>query len=269
MDSRLFTDHDKYHLHKILGFGCLIHYNLRLYYKLVHGTMYFGQNSMITYGTPLIHLGLSVSSFIFHVPKNRFESKVIIWKELQLHNIIFVSRSACMMLFSFTKLNYFYKLGILVGHHLLADYVSNKYINNDKTTTRDIPYSNKTIGYYLKKYYAISQTVALSSLLLNDNSSSDKTGLYENAFLIMYPIQLSAFLMTLVRKQIISNNLWHLFYGLSLSLPYFVNYLNPKIDNKFMLKTFLGLFYTISRFSGLNKYLGMFIVVYAYTCSIG
>ena len=40
-------------------------------------------------------------------------------------------------------------------------------------------------GHLLKKYYAASQLIATSALLLSDN------GLYENAFIIMYPIQKS------------------------------------------------------------------------------
>jgi hypothetical protein len=39
---------------------------------------------------------------------------------------------------------------------------------------------------------------------------------------VMFPIQLSTFLMTLVRKSIISNISWHIFYGLSLLSPFFI-----------------------------------------------
>ena len=157
--ERLKTEHDKYHLHKILGFGCLFHYNLRIYYKFMYGTMFFTPNSLITNITPFVHLGLSLTSFIFHVPKYRYDSKIIIWKELQLHNIIFVSRSASMMLFSLyvtntNKINYIYKLLIIMGHHLIADYVSAKFINNNKTTTRDITdYENKYYNFFIKKFY--------------------------------------------------------------------------------------------------------------------
>jgi len=269
--DRLTTEHDKYHLHKILGFGCLFHYNLRIYYKFMYGTMFFTPNSLITNITPFVHLGLSFSSFIFHVPKYRYDSKIIIWKELQLHNIIFVSRSASMMLFSLfitntSRINYIYKLLIIMGHHLLADYVSAKFINNNKTTTRDITdYENKYYNYIIKKFYAISQTFALSALLLNDNNITDHIGLYENSFLIMYPIQLSTFLMTLVRKQIISNNTWHLLYSMSLLYPYIFNFMNPTINDKYLLKISLGLLYSYSRIClRLNKYFCMTAITLNY-----
>lgn len=259
MENKLFTYHDRYYLHKLLGFVCLFHYNLRLYYKFMYGTMLFNRD----YITPLVHLSLSISSFIFHVPNYRYDSKIIIWKELQLHNIIFTSRSASIMLFSLFSDNNYYRLVIVAGHHLLADYVSNKYINDTKTTTRDIHYDDVYFSYYIKKYYAISQTFALMALLLNDNKVDNSDGLYENAFLIMYPIQLSAFLMTLVRKQIISNAYWHVFYGISLSFPYLINYINPVITNSYLIKIILGLTYTIMRLGfDVNKYIGMFGVVF-------
>jgi hypothetical protein len=202
---------DVMHMHKIMGFGCLAHYGVRFYWKFKYGSMFFGPNDI----SPLIHLGLSLSSFIFKVPIKRFLNKTIIWKELQLHNIIFTSRSIFIIYHSlyFTNNNiYFYltKLGIILSHHYLADIVSNKFINNDFTTTRYIrgDYGNHVI----KKFYAISQIIATTNLLLITNPDS--------SFTIMFPIQLSAFLMTLVRKGIISNNLWHIFYTSSLILPF-------------------------------------------------
>lgn len=150
-----------------------------------------------------------------------------------------------------------------MSHHLLADYVSSKYINNNKTTTRDIPdYDNKYYNYFIKKYYAICQTFALTALLLNDNDIQNNSGLYENAFLIMYPIQLSTFLMTLVRKQIISNNMWHIFYSMSLTYPYLFNFVNPTINSIYVLKISLGISYNVLRLGlKLNKYICMSSIV--------
>jgi hypothetical protein len=99
---------------------------------------------------------------------------------------------------------------------MMADIVSSVYQKDNKTSTRDIPYSNNTLlNYLLKKYYAFSQLVAVSNLMLTRG--------YENPFIIMFPIHLSTFLMTLVRKNIITNNQWHVFYALSLLVPYILN----------------------------------------------
>ena len=87
MSQLLFTHHDNYNLHKILGFLCLFHYFIRFYWLIMYGTMYLQYNSIYTWATPICHLFLSLSSFIFHVPKTRFDSKIIIWKEKKIIRI--------------------------------------------------------------------------------------------------------------------------------------------------------------------------------------
>lgn len=258
--NSLITDHDKYHLHKSLGFFCLFNYNLRLFYKIKYGEM-FSSNYYLLAATPIIHLSLSLSSFIFNVPLTRFNSKIIIWKELQLHNIIFTSRSATIMLYSLYSDNIYGRLAILLSHHLLADYVTVKYSNNNKTTTRDIPYDTnyKIVSYVIKKNYAINQLIATSSLLLSDN------GLYENAFMIMYPIQLSTFLSTLVRKNILTNNLWHFFYSISLALPLIVAQYAKNVNPNYLIKIKYTALFIISRlFLNVNKYACITGLVTAY-----
>jgi hypothetical protein len=251
--SKLFSHGDYLNIHKILGFGCLFNYFLRFYYKYNYGTMF------LDYYTPLFHLGLSLSSFIFKVPIIRLNTKTIIWKELQLHNIIFTSRSIFIiyhsLLFKSSKLFYLSKLGIIAGHHYLADLISNKYQNNYKTTTRNIPYNtdNELLIYLNKKFYAISQIIATTTLLTTTNA--------DNGFLIMFPIQLSTFLMTLVRKDIISNNSWHYLYSLSLLVPYLLN--TNMINTKNSEKIFINLFHIFMRlYLQSNKYMNMGLITY-------
>lgn len=239
MGQQLFTHHDRYHLHKVLGFGCLFNFFLRIYWLIANGSMYIyadGQPLLLSLLIPIAHLTLSLSSLIFQVPLTRLNSKIIIWKELQLHNMVFTSRSATIMIYSIvcirndidmsSKYYYLYlvgKLALVVLHHLLADYITAKYNTNEKTTTRDINWTNipDNVRRLVKQYYAICQILAINSLILTDN---DKTGsgVMEAAFLVMFPIQLSTFLMTLVRKSIITNIHWHIFYALSLVSPFFL-----------------------------------------------
>lgn len=284
MQQLLFTHHDKYHLHKSLGFLCLFHYFVRIFWLIKYGTMFFYYNSIYTLATPICHLLLSVSSFIFHVPKNRFDSKIIIWKELQLHNIVFTSRSAILMLYSvlfntYDKNNKNYILHLIarlfiVGvHHYAADIITNKYSINYKTTTRDINWENIPNSYkiYMKKYYAICQLLALNALLL---SECDKTGrcFLESAFIIMFPIQLSAFLMTLVRKGIISNIYWHVFYSISLMTPYLITINNMNIvetNYTINIKKILPIMFIFLRLKfNVNKYLLMISTVFIYLYSL-
>jgi hypothetical protein len=248
---------DVMHMHKIMGFGCLAHYGVRFYWKFKYGSMFFGPTDIY----PLLHLCLSLSSFFFKVPTMRLSSKAIIWKELQLHNIIFTSRSVMMMYHSmlFNELNFFYyfvRLAIIGFHHYLADAISDKYQNNDKTTTRDIPHNidNNIIIDANKKFYAISQIAATSTLLITANP--------DNGFIIMFPIQFSTFLMTLVRKGFISNNQWHLLYSLSLAFPYIVNHNMMSVNN---YKLYISILHIILRLIfRTNKFINFAMVTILY-----
>lgn len=255
----LITTHDFLNIHKIMGFGCLVHYGYRFSLKFLYNDMYLKPDIF-----PAIHLGLSLSSFIFKVPKYRYLSRTIIWKELQLHNIIFTSRSIFMIYHSFLFNNqdiykyYISRLFIIMSHHYLADIVTTKYQNNELTTTRDIKYDNgnKYLIKINKCFYAISQLIATTTLLLSTNR--------DNGFSIMFPIQLSAFLMTLVRKGLITNNQWHYIYSGSLLIPYLVN-INGIIKLNNIYIKYLSLLHIILRF-GLktNKYFNMIFITSAY-----
>jgi hypothetical protein len=291
MQQPLFTNHDKYHLHKILGFGCLFNFFIRIYWLAVYGSMYIYVDSQTSLIIPVAHLTLSLSSLIFHVPQTRLNSKIIIWKELQLHNMVFTSRSALIMLYSVlcirnqvyrnTEYYYLYQIGkfaLVVGHHLLADYITMKYNMNDKTTTRDINWENipENVKALMKQYYAVCQILAINALLLTENEPRG-SGAIESAFLIMFPIQLSTFLMTLVRKSIITNISWHIFYGASLLSPFLIilntvytineNEMNGYANNRNykneleVAKVYLPILYVILRLQyGMNKYYLMFHV---------
>ena len=263
MHQALFTNHDKFHIHKILGFGCLFNYFLRIYWLIVYGSMFIYTDYRSSLAIPITHLTLSLSSFIFQVPRVRLNSKIIIWKELQLHNIIFTSRSCIIMIYSLiyikSEYNYLYHLGkflIIIIHHLFADYITLKYNINDKTTTRDINWENipDKIKSIIKIYYAICQILAVNALLLTDNDNSG-SGIIESAFLVMFPIQLSTFLMTLVRKSIISNISWHIFYALSLLSPFLIVInANGKKELE-VIDIFLPTLYVIFRLQyNMNKY---------------
>jgi len=261
--SMLITNHDRFHLHKIVGTMCLLHYFIRLYFLVVFGTMFFDTNSPITWITPVFHLSLSVSSLIFHVPKIRFDSKVIIWKELQLHNIVFTSRSAVVYLYTLMSSSQQYqdigRFAIIIVHHLIADAITNKYMIKDKTTTRGIPWGENISPAFksiVKKYYAVCQVFALHALLFCEGNTQ-----LESAFLIMFPIQLSTFLMTLVRKNIISNNTWHMCYGMSLATPFLITWNNvPRNSQEINIKEVLTLGYVILRLQFfINKYVLLFV----------
>lgn len=87
-----------------------------------------------------------------------------------------------------------------------------------RTTTRDIPWDQGTPQWLqsgTKKYYAICQLLATTAVL-------GQTEVFEGAFAIMFPIHISTFLMTLVRKNIISGSQWHFWYAVSLSCVFLI-----------------------------------------------
>ena len=101
---KLATKEDPIHLHKILGVSCLLNYIYQFYHLFVYGSMYLKDNPY----TPLlmgIHAGLSLSSFIFHVPLNRHKGLPMIYKESRLH-VVFSLRSV------FCTLAFYYKLDL-------------------------------------------------------------------------------------------------------------------------------------------------------------
>ena len=108
--------------------------------------------------------------------------------------------------------------------------------------------------HHIKKYYAICQIFAINALILTENDN-DGSGVLESAFLIMFPIQLSTFLMTLVRKSRISNISWHIFYALSLLSPFLIT-INSNVKNQLeVAKIFLPILYIILRLEyNMNKY---------------
>jgi hypothetical protein len=76
----------------------------------------------------------------------------------------------------------------------------------------------------------------------------------------MFPIQLSTFLMTLVRKSIISNISWHICYGISLLFPFLIVINNSNEIKKIeVAKIYLPILYVIFRLQyNMNKYYLMF-----------
>jgi len=233
--ASLFTNHDFLNLHKILGFTCLAHYAARFYSLVVYGDMFFRHNSLLTWAAPAMHLVLSCSSFIFPVPKQRFGAKPIIWKELQIHNIIFTARSAAIFYYqllrpSFSNVeeasaeHYLTRLLLVLISHYAADRVTDKLQDRGRTTTRDMPWNEGTpewLKWIVKKYYAFCQVTAITALLCQRGSSTGQ-GILEGSFAIMLPIQLSTFLMTLVRKNIMDGSSWHFWYSLSLGSVYLI-----------------------------------------------
>jgi hypothetical protein len=213
----LFTQHEaRYgHIHKTLGLLALIHYIYRFYNFLAYGTMGFGTSSSWLY--ILSHAALSGTSLIFYIPSARSITSPMIWPEFRAHSIIFAYRSlVAMSLTELTISDPITRFVTVLGTLLLADGATKYFKMEGVTTMRDMPFPDwvsQTARTQLNYYYSVSQVLATMSILFSPSM--------ERAFIILFPIQIAAFLMTLVRKKIITPLQWHILYAFSL----FMNYL--------------------------------------------
>ena len=215
---RLVTREDRQfmHIHKTLGILVLGH----IFYRMCL-IVKFGDSGMAT--SPLtpfwmgIHALLHVSSFQFHLSEKRNRTYNIIWPEFRLHSMIFAYRSIIAVLLSWTG-NHGLRGPLVLGTMAAADMVT-KWCGQDNTM-RANPYPEGTNPKFIawhNKFYSISQFGATMLIMFR--------GL-DSAFLILLPIQTAPFLMTLVKKGILNQAEWHIWYTIAL----LVNVLHPIPD---------------------------------------
>lgn len=217
--SKLFTHEDSYNIHKILGICVLIHYSYRFYNLFFYGSMAFDYNNIIlTFGSIVLHLLLSFSSLIFKLPSIRLKSKPIMYQAFRLHNIIFATRSLISM-FIILVANYLQDSYILYAKIIIieltmyyADKVT-KAFSKQGSTIRDMPFPSY-IPMYIRHmwniWYSLAQFYGTIIILYSNR--------IDEAFLVLFPIQIASFFMTCVRKQILSSGGYHFLYSLSIIL---------------------------------------------------
>lgn len=208
--------------HKILGYSALLHFAFRYTQFLMNGNMGFG-SSPIDVWCIAMHMVLSLSSFLFPVRAHRIATNQIIWRELQLHNIVFTFRSCSVFVYCVCSKtpSPMGRFVLVMGSHLLADWVSSAYGKGH--TMRDMAWDGALIPVSAKPafdhFYAISQFGATCALLM-----APTYYILDYSFIILLPIQISTFLMTLRLKGLIGNDMWHFVYSGSLLAVYHVGY---------------------------------------------
>lgn len=214
--QKLNTSEDKFALHKTLGIYCTLHYIFRYLYFIFTGSMNFTTTS-VTVLSVLPHFLLPITSFLFHVLPSRKISNLIIWEEMRLHSIIFGSRSIAIFYFYLynPNINSFIRLLVVLFFHVLADLVTQKYGEKNKSTIRvyqDLTHTDPPVIKIAKLYYSFSQIVATAALIAPGKHTLD------TSFSILIGIHYAAFLMTLNRKNIISKRTYNIGYTISLLL---------------------------------------------------
>lgn len=260
---KLFTKEDGhyFHFHKIVGLSCLAHYIYRGYLVVTTGSMGF-DDSWFTLYCILLHMLLHLSSFIFKISNVRNASAPIIYPEARWHSMIFGYRSFILMIIMWfsRRNNLVYPLYIrgfvVLVTMALADYVT-AYYKNIGTVMRGMPiseYISADLKKQLDNFYAICQFLATMQMIFSYNLDS--------VFIVAFPIQISMFLMTLVRKSIITSGGWHFYYTMSLLTNVALN-LHSRVYNPipwsagYVLPTVIAV--TLARFY-LHKYINKYVV---------
>jgi ferredoxin-NADP reductase len=257
--SKLITHEDKFHIHKTMGVISLLNY-----FYLIFDCLYSGATAEMTLrsvdgsfiGLTWVHTILSLSALQFLIPRTRTGILPMIWQEFRAHSIVFAVRSFLII----TALYFFFhskeeststtaimvRLAFVLLAMKLAD-VSTEYLRENKkeTTTATMPYWSdcpSSLQSAIKYFYTHSQFMATIVCLFAE---------IPYVLAVAFPIQIASFLMTLVRKNIISAFWYHMLYGGSLLIVYLINAVDLKLYPLILIG--VGLIYARVHLK-LNKY---------------
>jgi len=210
---KLVTKEDPNYIHKVLGCICMTNFLYQYYHVFFYGTT--NLDNILGMYLITLHGILSISSLIFHIPSIRNRSSPMIYPEFRIHSIIFALRAVFCCYLTYFKFHFIYKIATCYITMICADITTSKYNNmsnqentlgkKTNTTMRNMPF-DKSVPIELQNRitrFDSGMQVAATIYML---------GNIETEFFTLCPIQLSAFLMTLVRKNIISTTLWHRIY---------------------------------------------------------
>jgi len=257
---KLVTKEDPFHIHKTLGIICLVNYGYRYYLLLTRGTMDLN-NSFAAY-LVVAHAALSCTSMFYRIPKIRNRTGPMIYPEYRIHSILFALRSVVCFFLTYYQYSIVYRFAACYVTMYFADVATSRY-NTDpeyNTTMRNMPFDKQTAEEDRTKIIEMQSRQQISATIF-------MLGNLDSCFSPLFAIQIAAFLMTLVRKNIIHPTMWHLVYNISLwinvfcynSLPIRYVIMHPVLFQMFYYWRFTGNRSIPKLFIG-NKYVGWTIV---------
>lgn len=234
--KKLFTNEDPQNIHKTCGVFVLLHFAFR-YYQMLFGDISagFGRNAgKGTTVTPFLcllpHALLSISSLIFHsVPRERVVGLPMIWQEFRVHSIIFALRSIVATACGWISVYFNHdpiirkatvalsSASILISIYFADEATKKLCPSSPESTTATMPYwqdCSLSTQRRFKSFYAYCQFLATLACLSMTNPAWP--------FAVLLPIQLAAFLMTMVRKGFLTSKGYHVLYTASLIMPFIV-----------------------------------------------
>lgn len=245
---KLNTKEDSTYFHKFLGTICLCNfiYRFGLYFR--YGNMYLDKKfDLFLIG---LHGLLSISSLIFHIPFIRNPSKPMIYPEFRLHSIIFALRSVIVCYQYYYHLHYMYPIITCYFTMISADLITRQFNIEGKNgkTMRNMPFDNLLIPLDVQKEITKMQSI------MQIGATTYMLGDIQTAFSPLLAIQLAAFLMTLVRKSIISTTTWHAIYSLTLWIN-IILYLSQPFGYIFIHQVMMNNYVYIFFPKKINKYI--------------
>lgn len=215
--NKLVTREDPFHLHKILGTVCVLHFVYRYYLLNTTGSMHFDQP--VDMAMVSLHGVLSISSLGFHVSSVRNVTKPMIYPEFRAHSILFALRSVVCCYLHFYRFHYMWPMVVCFQTLWLASAISEHYKRQafihttEGKTMRNMPFDPHMSPEDQGAIVAMHSRMQIGATLFMWVN-------VDTAFLPLVAIQLAAFLMTLVRKGLISSRTWHLVYSCALWINY-------------------------------------------------
>lgn len=230
--GRLFTHEDGrfFHMHKTVG--ALVLFNFGRWTLSLFRSGVVDVSSNWTFAWLALHALLHATSFQFKLQERRNLTYNIIWPEMRLHSMIFAYRSiAVCALIVLHDRGLLSSAGLMYGRmacvfftlvsadvvtFLLGPIAANTGLSaaNTATTMRSNPFAPGTPKYVvraLNTFYSISQIFATMNVIFRGFGSN---------FLALVAIQTAPFGMTLVKKGVLRQTGWHVFYVCALSISY-------------------------------------------------
>ena len=243
--AHLFTNHDKYHIHKTLGLLAFCNFLLRFYYAIAYGTSFPSfESKAFSCSCVLIHALLPIASLTIPLPDKRNFAGPMIWKEFQLHSILFSCRHVLLTLITLLELwptqsrafsgisggtkcrkeiaimsECVMKYLIIIGVIKVASIITEKYGDKEVRTTNAMPYPGYLTEYEktrIKCEYAKKQFGATIFAVFSGELASSLN------FAPLYAIQSAPFMMTLVRKGKCETVHYHRVYSATLLYPLYL-----------------------------------------------
>lgn len=240
--AHLFTNHDKYHIHKTLGLLAFCNFLLRFYYAIAYGTSFPSfESKAFSCSCVLIHALLPIASLTIPLPEKRNFTGPMIWKEFQLHSILFSCRHVLLTVITLLELwptqsrafaiilhetkggkgiaiilECFMKYLIIIGVIKVAAVITEKCGDKELRTTNAMPYPGYLTEYEktrIKCEYAKKQFGATIFAVFSGELASSLN------FAPLYAIQSAPFMMTLVRKGKCETVHYHRVYSATLLYP--------------------------------------------------